>query len=257
MLIVTLLIMSETRTRKTAAHPRDDALITAEVKTKLEMDHTTLYQGETLTPGLGSLRWLVAGVSLLTVPLNAQAAESPQDTLRSTIDQVRAVLRDPASQGDAQRQERLAKVRELVLPQFAFPEMAKQALGAHWQNRTAVEQQEFVRLFTDLLEKIYSGTLERYATTVQVLFDHERLDGPVAEVDTRVLSSPHEQPVAITYRLHAVDGKWLINDVVIDQVSLVRNYRNQFSRILRTSSFADLMQDVEGTLQELDVAPLF
>ena len=92
---------------------------------------------------------------------------------------------------------------------------------------------------------------------MQVLFDHERLDGPVAEVDTRILSSPYEQPLAITYRLRAVARKWLVYDVVIDKVSLVRNYRNQFSRILRTSSFADLVQDVEGTLRELDAAPSF
>lgn len=158
------------------------------------MDHTTLYQRETLMLSLLSLRWLVAGISLLTVPLNAQAAESPQDTLRSTIERVVAVLRDPASQGGARRQERLAKVREIVLPQFAFPEMAEQALGSHWQNRTAVEQQEFVRLFTDLLEKTYSGVLERYATTVQVLFDHERLDGPASS--PRRTSNPWRSPTA-------------------------------------------------------------
>lgn len=221
------------------------------------MDHTTLYQRETLMPSLRSLRWLVAGVGLLTVPLNAQTAESPQDMLRSTIERVVAVLRDPASQGSARRQERLAKVREIVPSQFAFPEMAEQALGSHWQNRTAVEQQEFVLLFTDLLEKTYSGILERCATAVQILFDHERFDGPEAEVNTRVLSSPHEQPLAITYRLRAMDRKWLVYDVVIDQVSLVRNYRNQFSRILRTSSYADLVQDVESKLRELDVTPSF
>jgi phospholipid transport system substrate-binding protein len=207
-------------------------------------------------PTLRSLRWTVAGVLLLTVHLDVRAAESPQDTLRSTIERLELVLRDPAFQGNGRSQERREKVRGIVLPQFAFLEMAQQALGSHWRDRTEAEQQEFVRLFTDLLERTYSDILERYAAEVQVLFAHERIQGSVAEVDTQVRSSPHEQPVAITYRLRDVGGKWLVYDVVIDQVSLVRNYRAQFSRILGTSSFADLVQDLESKLRELEVTPL-
>jgi phospholipid transport system substrate-binding protein len=207
-------------------------------------------------PTLRALPWTVAGILLLTVPLSIGAAESPRDTLRSTIARLVLVLRDPALQGEGHRQERVEKVREVVLPQFAFLEMAQQTLGAHWQDRTEAEQREFVRLFTDLLEQSYSGILDRYAAEVQVLFDQERIQGPVAEVDTQVLSSPHEHPVAITYRLRDVGGQWLVYDVVIDQVSLVRNYRAQFSRILGTSSFAALVRDLESKLRELEVAPL-
>jgi phospholipid transport system substrate-binding protein len=159
-------------------------------------------------------------------------------------------------QGAGRRQERVEKVREIVRPQFAFLEMAQQALGAHWRDRTEAEQREYVRLFTDLLEQAYSAILERYAAEVQVLFDHERIQGSLAEVDTQVLSSPHEQPVAITYRLRDVGGQWLVYDVEIDQVSLVRNYGTQFRRILDTSSFVDLVQELKSKLRELEVAPL-
>ena len=194
---------------------------------------------------------LVAGVSLLAAPINAQATASPQATLRSTIDRVLAVLRDPASSGPARLQDRRAQVREILLPQFDFPEMAALALGTHWQQRTAAEQQEFIRLFTDLLEKSYSSLLEHHASAVQVVFDQERLNGSVAEVDTRVLSSSQSHPLAITYRLRIVEGKWLVYDVVIDQVGLVRNYRNQFSRRLRTASYAALVQTLESMLRDL------
>src|SRR5205814_8610487 len=135
---------------------------------------------------------------------------------------------DPTLQGSARRQERVEKVLETVRPQFAFLAMAQQALGAHWRDGTEAEQQEFVCLFAALLERAYGGILDRYAAEVQVLFAQERLQGAVAEVDTQVRTSPHEQPVAVTYRLRDVDGKWLVDDVVIDQVSLVRNYRAQF-----------------------------
>jgi len=207
-------------------------------------------------PTLRALRWTVAGILLLIVPLNIGAAESPRDTLRSTIERLVIVLRDPTLQGDGRRQERMKKVRKIVRPHFAFLEMAQQALGAHWRDCTEAEQREFVRLFTDLLEQAYSGILERYAAEVQVLFEHERIQGSLAEVDTRVLSSPHEQPVAITYRLRDVDGQWLIYDIVIDQVSLVRNYGAQFRQILDTSSFADLAQELKSKLRELEIAPL-
>ena len=207
-------------------------------------------------PTLRALPWTIAGILLLTVHLSIGAAESPQDTLRSTIERLVMVLRDPALQGEGHRQERVEKVREILRPQFAFLEMAQQALGPRWRDRTEAEQREFVRLFTDLLEQAYSGILERYAAEVQVLFDQERIQGSLAEVDTRVLSSPHEQPVAITYRLRDEGGQWLVYDVVIDRVSLVRNYGAQFSRILGTSSFADLVQALESKLRELEVAPL-
>jgi len=207
-------------------------------------------------PTLRALPWTIAGILLLTVHLSIGAAESPQDTLRSTIERLVMVLRDPALQGEGHRQERVEKVREILRPQFAFLEMAQQALGPRWRDRTEAEQREFVRLFTDLLEQSYSGILERYAAEVQVLFDHERIQGSLAEVDTRVLSSPHEQPVAITYRLRDEGGQWLVYDVVIDRVSLVRNYRAQFSRILGTSSFAALVRDLESKLRELEGAPL-
>jgi phospholipid transport system substrate-binding protein len=207
-------------------------------------------------PTLRALPWTLAGILLLTVHLGIGAAESPQDTLRSTIGRLGIVLRDPALQGDSHRQERVEQVREILRAQFAFPEMAQQALGPRWRDRTEAEQGEFVRLFTALLEQAYSGILERYAAEVQVQFDQERIQGALAEVDTRVLSSAHEQPVAITYRLRDVGSMWLVYDVVIDRVSLVRNYGAQFSRILATSSFADLMQDLESKLRELQVAPV-
>ena len=206
-------------------------------------------------PTLRALPWTLAGILLLTVHLGIGAAESPQDTLRSTIGRLVIVLQDPALQGDSHRQERVEQVREILRAQFAFPEMAQQALGPRWRDRTEAEQQEFVRLFTNLLEQSYSGILERYAAEVQVLFAEERLQGAVAEVDTQVRASPHEQPVAVTYRLRDVDGKWLVDDVVIDRVSLVRNYGAQFSRILRTASFADLVQDLESKLRELEGTP--
>ncbi len=207
-------------------------------------------------PSLRALLFTVAGILLLTVHVSMGDTASPEDTLRSTLERLELVLRDPTLQGNDRRPERAEKVREIVLAQFTFQEMAQQALGARWRDCTEAEQREFVRLFTTLLEKTYSGILERYAAEVQIVFGHERIQGTVAEVDTEVRASVQEQPVAITYRLQDMGGKWLVYDVVIDQVSLVRNYRAQFSRILDTGSFADLVQELESKLREIEGAPL-
>ena len=99
-----------------------------------------------------SLPWTLAGMLLLTVLLSSGAAESPQDTLRSTSERLVTVLRDPALPGQNHCPERVEKVQEILRAQFAFPEMAQQALGPHWQERTEAERQEFVRLLTTLLQ---------------------------------------------------------------------------------------------------------
>lgn len=197
---------------------------------------------------------VVASVGLLAVPLSAWAAESPLDMIHSTVDQVIAVLQDPAYQGEAQRNERREKLREIVLPHFDTHGLAQRALGVYWRQRTEEEKREFTHLFTDLVGQFYSTTIDRYATDVQVFYDQERIDGGYAEVDTRVRAPSQAQSIAIDYFLHQVGGEWLIYDVQIDNVSMVRNYRAQFSRILSTSSYADLVQRIHNKLQALNTA---
>jgi phospholipid transport system substrate-binding protein len=197
---------------------------------------------------------IVASVSLLALPLSAWAAESPLDMIHSTVDQVIAVLQDPAYRGEAHRNDRREKLREIVLPHFDTQGLAQRALGVYWRQRTGEEKREFTQLFTDLVGQSYSATIDRYATDVQVFYDQERIDDGYAEVDTRVRAPSQAQSISINYFLHQVGGKWLIDDVQIDNVSMVRNYRAQFSRILNTSSYADLVQKIHNKLQALNTA---
>jgi len=201
-----------------------------------------------------SLFWKVASVMALAMPLNAWAADSPLAQIRSTTERAIAVLRDPAYQGDAHRQERIAKVREILLPYFDAQEIAKRTLGIYWKDRTDAERQQFTQLFTDLVEKTYSGTLDRYNADVKFFYDQERVDGDYAEVDTRVFDPSQNRAFSITYRLRNTGGKWLLYDIVAENVSLVRNYRNQFSRILSKSSYGDLVQTIQAKLKELSAS---
>ena len=197
----------------------------------------------------------IAGSVLMSMTVNAWAtADSPIETIRMTIQQARAVLEDPNYQGQDHKQQRLAKVKEIDLPQFDSQEVAKRTLSTHWNGLTDQQQQEFVQLFIALVEKTYSHNLDRYNNGVQFFFDHERIEDQFSEVDTRVLDPVQNRTFSIGYRLHNVNGKWLVYDVVIENVSMVQNYRNQFNRILTKSSYEELIKALQNKIHELDTA---
>jgi len=197
----------------------------------------------------------IAVTAFLTVTTSAWAtADSPTEMIRTTIQQARAVLEDPKYQGQDHKRQRLEKVKEIVLPQFDSQEVAKRTLGTHWKDLTDQQRQEFVQLFIALVEKTYSHNLDRYNKNVQFFFDNERVENDFSEVDTRVLDPAQNKTFSIGYRLHNVNGKWLVYDIVIENVSLVQNYRNQFNRILAKSSYEELIKTLQNKLHELDTA---
>jgi len=190
----------------------------------------------------------LAVAGLLAMSASAWAENSPLELIRSAINQVTTVLANPASQGEEQQQERIKQVWTIVEPYFDLQDMAQRTLGVHWRERTEEERREFVQLFTALIEKTYSSTLTRYTSDVQFAFDGQRIDGDFAEVDTRLIAPSLDKPIPIQYHLHRVGGEWRIYDVVIDNVSLVHNYRNQFNRILSQSSYNELVQSIKKKL---------
>ena len=205
---------------------------------------------------LRTVFWKIMGVSVLLLSHNTWAvANPPTDTIRSTVERARAVLNDPAYQGEDHRQQRLEKVKAVVLPQFDSQEIARRTLGPYWKDRTDEQRKEFIQLFTALVEKAYSSSLDRYSKGMQFFFDQERIDNDIAEVDTRIFDPTLNKTFSINYRLRQVNGQWLIYDVVVENVSLVNNYRNQFNRILSKSSYEGLVQKLQTKLQQLDTAP--
>lgn len=193
--------------------------------------------------------WMLTSL-LLALQVEAWAADSPLEMIRSTINQVTNILEHRAYQGEQHRQDRVEKVWQVVAPHFDMQELAQRALGARWRERTEGERQEFVQLFTALIEKAYSATLTRYTSDVQFLFDEERIEDRSAEVDTRLVNSSLDKTIPIRYQLHQVGGQWLIYDVVIENVSLVRNYRTQFNRIMSQSSYENLVQEIKKKIEE-------
>jgi phospholipid transport system substrate-binding protein len=110
-------------------------------------------------------------------------------------------------------------------------------------------------LFTDLMERSYGDTLARYTGAVRVEFDRERVSAAGAEVDTRVVDPAQHKAFALTYRLRQVEGQWRIDDVVVEGVSLVRNYRTQFARLLNKASYAELVKALRSKVAQPEAPP--
>lgn len=188
--------------------------------------------------------WLLfaVGILLLLHPHRAIAGQAT-DQLKQSVDRILAILNDPTLKGTAKTQERRQKVKEVIYSRFDFDEMAKRSMGPHWQKRSPEEQKEFVRLFTVLLEDAYLDTLESY-NGEKISFVNERRDKDFAEVNTKLIDNKGTE-FSIDYRMQNTNGDWKVIDVVIENVSLVNNYRAQFNRVLAKSSYADLLETMK------------
>jgi phospholipid transport system substrate-binding protein len=166
----------------------------------------------------------------------------PGEQVKATIDKVMQVLRDPALQGANKKTERREKLRQIILPRFDFAEMAKRALGSNW-NRYPDQQREFVTAFTQLLEETYADQIEA-ANGDKVVYLNERADKDYAEVATKVIS-PKGEETSMTYKLHTVESDWRVYDIVVENVSVVNNYRAQFNRVLANASLDELIKRIK------------
>src|SRR6266850_6116424 len=180
------------------------------------------------------------GASLVSILLalaiaGPATAGAPREQIQSAIEQVTATLKDPNLKSEGKKKERLERLRQVIFPKFDFTEMAKRSLGANWQRRSPEEQREFVKLFTELIESSYASNLDSY-NGEKVVFTGDKQDGEYAQVDTKITSNKGEES-SVSYKLRQSGSDWKIYDVVIENVSIVNNYRSQFNRVIARSSF--------------------
>ena len=200
---------------------------------------------------------ILGGPVLVTAILlaSARAADSPLHTVRTTIDRIVAVFESPEYRGPDRRTARIGRVGAIVRPLIDEREVARRTLGVHWRDRTEAQRAEFTDIFMRLVEQSYGETFDRqarkYLDTVQFLYDKETIDGDFAEVATRLFLPPQNKHFAINYRFHKVGGQWLVYDVVVENVSMVRNFRTQFYRIIGKSSYDDLVRQLRAKLERL------
>ena len=183
---------------------------------------------------------LLLSVLFLTFAPNA-AAESAKEQLQGTMDRVVEVLRTIRSPEDIDKNR--SSLRQILLTRIDFAAMAEKSLGNRWKDLYGMEK-VYVSTFTDFVEHSYMSTLGSYRGE-KMVYDRDRSDGESAEVDTRVVGGQGD-PIKIGYKLHLTSGQWMVYDAVIDDVSVVENYRSQFARFLRTASLEELIQNLRA-----------
>jgi phospholipid transport system substrate-binding protein len=197
-----------------------------------------------------TIRVIVLALSFsLALGASAGVAGQPTEVVKGVIDGVLDILKNPAYQGPARKAERRRLAKQLVDSRFDYREMAKRSLGSTWHHLSPAQRDDFVRLFAELLEASYSDKIENYTANVRIDYVGESVDDDYAEVRTVVVRSNDRIP--LSYRLLNESGDWRIYDVSIEGVSLVSNYRSQFSRIIHESSYMELVRRLRNKVHEL------
>lgn len=184
---------------------------------------------------------------LLAISQNAWAGGAT-DAMKTTIDEVLRILRDKDLNQPAKVSERRQLLEQVVGERFDYQEMSRRALGAPWAKLSNDEKTEFVSSFKTLLVNSYADKVEAYSGE-GVQYINERTEKDYAEVRTKVLTGKTEIP--LDYRLLYKGSVWRVYDVVVDGVSLVNNYRGQFSKILRSGSYADLIDQLRKKSEKI------
>ena len=189
---------------------------------------------------------LILGLSVFgfSSPLSADVkADSAMEAMKGTIDQALKVLKDESLKSPEKSRERLKILEDIIGKRFDYREMSKRTLGKHWRQFSEADQEEFVRLFQRFLSKTYAGNVDGYSGE-QVQYLKERRKGDFAEVQTAVTSD--KSTASIYYRLLRSSNTWKVYDVVIDGVSLVKNFRGQFGRIIEAESAKGLLEKLRA-----------
>ncbi len=167
-------------------------------------------------------------------------AGQPLATVEKHVNDALAVLRDPSLKGEPAKKTREDKIRAISEKMFDFTELSKRTLGSDWKKFNPDQQKEFIQLYKDILEGAYKDKILSY-TNEKILFQKEiSLSENKAEIQSYILSKNVETPVF--YRVILKGNDWKVYDVVIEGVSLIKNYRTQFREILSNKSPEELLK---------------
>ncbi|MGD9364458.1 MAG: ABC transporter substrate-binding protein [Desulfobacteraceae bacterium] len=197
-------------------------------------------------------RWAVIiwAILLLTAQVWASTKEMrPMETLKGPFNQIIDILNDPSYKSAEDRTVQRDKIWEIARPVFNFNEISRRAVGKPWGTFTSEEKNRFINVFSKFLGSTYIDKIQGEYSDEQIDFDKELVKGSKALVRTRLRRRTLEIP--IDYRMHHVNGSWKIYDILVENgVSLVKNYRVQFTSILKDKTPAQLIERLEKKLAE-------
>jgi len=191
---------------------------------------------------VGKMKRHFMGLSILmfflsTLPAYAGA---PLDMVQANVNKVLDVLRDPNLKGESAKGAKKEKLEVIYEQMFDGVELSMRTMGGNWKKLNPAQQKEFTQLYRQILEKAYIDKILSY-TDEKIVFPKESmLSNNQAEVQTKVVTSSKEIP--ISYNVILKGGTWKVYDVVVENVSLVRNYRSQFNSILEKNTPDQLLE---------------
>jgi len=175
----------------------------------------------------------------MVMPLQSLAA-TPKETAESGVNKMLATLTDPAFKSKSE-DEKIAKLNEVISPIFDFQELSRRTLGREWKKMNPGQQKEFVELFQKMLQGVYADRLLAYSDQKIIFGKEKMLKKGQAEVESYLQTSVGKK-IPLFYRLTDESGSWRVYDVIIEGVSMVKNYRTQFREILAKDSPEKLLQ---------------
>jgi phospholipid transport system substrate-binding protein len=198
----------------------------------------------------GSVSWRGLVLSLvltLLMGVTGALAAGPTEDVKNLINEVLAILNNPALQGPDHRAQKVDLVEKAAARHFNYREMAKQSLGETWKTLNQGQQDEFVKNFSGLLKASFACRLDEF-TKAGVDYKPEILKADHAEVPIVILRPNDKIPVS--FRLLKQAQGWMIYDLLIEGVSLADNYRSQFTRVIQGSSFKELLKVLQTRMAE-------
>lgn len=192
--------------------------------------------------------WLIATIlTIMTTATICAAAETPTQTVKNRVDQVVKILQDPAMQGPDKAENRTEAIWKVIRPVFDDDKMTRLVMGRRWTTLTDDQKKELIELFGHLLKQSYVTKLSGYADEA-ISYEGERIDGDKSVVESVI--THRDEKIPMVYKLNQVNGVWMLYDVVIDNVSLVTNYRQQFGIVIRKEGYDGLVKRLQDKRNE-------
>jgi phospholipid transport system substrate-binding protein len=186
------------------------------------------------------LRWIFSLILAIFWMWTAVAlAESPTAYVRGILDGVMSIQNDASLSNQA----RARAIHTIIKNNFDFAMMARDSLGSAYERLSGGQREEFTRTFSYLFQDSYTRLVINFLKKENIQYGQERSEGDRARVATTIVR-PNEN-IPVTYLMHAASQKWLLYDVVVDGVSILENYKTQFSSVIRTKSFEFLLNKME------------
>jgi phospholipid transport system substrate-binding protein len=193
-------------------------------------------------------------VCALSAPAFALAAPpiGPMETLKSENSQVEGLLRKNVPKDSPEDKKIRNDVKQHAAQLLDYDELAQKAMDEHWSQLKPAQQKEFQTTFKEMLEKNYVKQLKTNLD-YQVQYKDERLvgdDQAVVQTVIKVKTKGKSTDAEIVYKMHRVGLGWMVWDIITDEVSLLRNYRTQFHRIITEQGYDKLLEKMKNKLKE-------